>query len=185
MFIRSILKECMEFNKIVSEFRFKLYDVFFVSFATNKTVPCREQIFNRYDIVVFMSEHKETAKSATAQVPLVLVKSKEAYRTWHDLLIKVNRVDRYTIGARIDETFLSMLELIFRATFAYDKFEKLSIVSQALGKNDLLKFFLQIGWEEKVLNNKNYGDLILNLDEVGRMLGGWKKNLQEKTPTNK
>lgn len=132
-----------------------------------------------------MSEHKETTKSATVQVPLVLVRAKEAYRTWHDLLIKVNRVDRYTIGARIDETFLSLLELIFRGTFAYDKFEKLSIVSQALGKNDLLKFFLQIGWEEKVLNNKSYGDLILNLDEVGRMLGGWKKNLQEKTPTNK
>lgn len=115
----------------------------------------------------------------------MLVRAKEAYRIWHDLLIKVNRVDRYTIGARIDETFLSLLETIFRATFAYDKFEKLSLVSQALGKNDLLKFFLQIGWEEKVLNNKNYGDLILNLDEVGRMLGGWKKNLQEKTPTNK
>jgi hypothetical protein len=132
-----------------------------------------------------MSEHKETTKSANPQAPLVLVRAKEAYRIWHDLLIKVNRVDRYTIGARIDETFLSLLELIFRATFAYDKFEKLSIVSQALGKNDLLKFFLQIGWEEKVLNNKNYGDLILNLDEVGRMLGGWKKSLQEKTPTNK
>ena len=115
----------------------------------------------------------------------MLVRSKEAYRAWHDVLIKANRVDRYTIGARIDETFLSLLELIFRATFAYDKFEKLSIVSQALGKNDLLKFFLQIGWEEKVLNNKAYGELILNLDEVGRMLGGWKKNLQEKTPTNK
>lgn len=115
----------------------------------------------------------------------MLVRAKEAYHTWHDLLIKVNRVDRYTIGARIDETFLSLLEVIFRATFTYDKFEKLSLVSQALGKNDLLKFFLQIGWEKKVLNNKNYGDLILNLDEVGRMLGGWKKNLQEKTPTNK
>lgn len=132
-----------------------------------------------------MSEHKETTKSVPPQVPLVLVRTKEAYRIWHDLLIKVNRVDRYTIGARIDGTFLSLLEFIFRATFAYDKFEKLSIVSQALGKNDLLKFFLQIGWEEKVLNNKNYGELILNLDEVGRMLGGWKKNLQEKTPTSK
>lgn len=154
-------------------------------FTTNKTIPCGEDIFYRYDIVIFMSEHKEIAKSTAAQAPLVLVRAKEEYRTWHDLLIKVNRVDRYTIGAKIDETFLSLLELIFRATFAYDKFEKLSIVSQALGKNDLLKFFLQIGWEEKVLDHTAYGKLILNLDEVGRMLGGWKKNLQEKTPTNK
>ncbi|MHB8652058.1 MAG: four helix bundle protein [Minisyncoccota bacterium] len=133
-----------------------------------------------------MSEHKDTLKHpAAAQIPLVLVRAKEAYRAWHNFLIKVNRVNRYTIGARTDEMFLSLLELIFRATFAYDKFEKLSIVSQALGKNDLLKFFLQIGWEEKVLDNKSYGALILDLDGVGRMLGGWKKNLQEKTPTSK
>jgi len=95
-------------------------------------------------------------------------------------LQKVNRVDRNTIGARIDDIFLSLLELIFRACFAADKFEKLSVVSQAVGKNDLLKFFLQTAWEHKVLDHKQYGALILLLDEVGRMLGGWKKDIQEK-----
>ncbi|MCF7831511.1 MAG: four helix bundle protein [Candidatus Pacebacteria bacterium] len=117
--------------------------------------------------------------------PLVLVRAKEVYRVWHLHLSHVKRVDRYTIGTKIDDEFISILEIIFRATFAYDKFEKLSLVSQALGKNDLLKFFLQLGWEQKVLNHTIYGQLIILLDEVGRMLGGWKKNLQEKTPTNK
>jgi hypothetical protein len=115
----------------------------------------------------------------------VLVRAKESYRAWHNHLVNIKRVDRYTIGTRIDEIFLSLLELIFRATFAYDKFEKLSLVSQAIGKADLLKFFLQLGWEQKVLDHTIYGQLILLLDEVGRMLGGWKKSLQEKTPTNK
>jgi hypothetical protein len=114
-----------------------------------------------------------------------LVRSKEGYKVWHDHLVKVNRVDRYTIGSKIDDIFLSLLEIIFRATFAHDKFEKLSLVSQAIGKADLLKFILQIGWEHKVLDHTTYGKLIILLDEVGRMLGGWKKNLQEKTPANK
>jgi hypothetical protein len=100
-------------------------------------------------------------------------------------LINVQRVDRYTLGAKIDDTFLSLLQLIFTGVFAHDKFEKLSIVSRALGKNDLIKFLLQLGWEQKVLTHKLYGSLILKLDEIGRMLHGWKKNLQEKTPTNK
>lgn len=117
------------------------------------------------------------------QAPLVLVRSKEAYALWHKHLLNVNRIDRYTLGAKIDEVFLSLLESIFRGLFAHDKFEKLSIVSQTLGKNDLLKFLLQLGWEQKVLDQKIYSTLILNLDEVGRMLNGWKKNLQEKTPT--
>ncbi len=94
----------------------------------------------------------------------------------------MKRVDRYTIGAKIDDIFLSLLEFIFRGCFAYDKFEKLSLVSQAIAKSDLLKFFLQISWEHKVIDHKNYGTLILLLDEVGRMLGGWKKSLAEKTP---
>ena len=104
---------------------------------------------------------------------------------WHSSIANLNRVDRYTLGAKIDDIFLSLLELIFRGCFAYDKFEKISIVSQAIAKSDLLKFFLQLGWEQKVIDHKSYGALILLLDEVGRMLGGWKKNLSDKTPANK
>jgi hypothetical protein len=55
------------------------------------------------------------------------------------------------------------------------------LVSHAIGKSDLLKFFLQLGWEQKVLDAKTYGALIVLLDEVGRMLGGWKRSLSEKT----
>jgi len=100
-------------------------------------------------------------------------------------MLHINRVDRLTIGTKIDDIFLSILELILRACFAYDKFEKLSLVSQSIGKNDLLKFFLQIGWEHKIFNQAKYADFILRLDEIGRMLGGWKKSLGDKTPPTK
>lgn len=80
---------------------------------------------------------------------------------------------------------MALLELIFRATFTSDKFEKLSLISQVIGKLDLLKFFLQLSWEQKVIDHKNYSKLIVLLDEVGRMAGGWKKNAQEKTPAKK
>jgi len=113
----------------------------------------------------------------------VLVKTKETYRLWHNNLVNLKRLDRYTIGVKIDDIFIFLLELIFKACFAYDKFEKLSLVSQAIGKCDLLKFLLQIAWEDKIIDHKNYGTFILNLDEIGRMLGGWKKRLNEKTPT--
>ena len=109
-----------------------------------------------------------------------MVRTKQAYATWHNYLLRLNRIDRYTIGIRIDDTFLFLLEFLFRACFAYDKFEKLSIVTQANGKNDLLKFFLQMAWEQKIVDHTQYGKMILLLDEVGRMLGGWKKDIQER-----
>lgn len=100
-------------------------------------------------------------------------------------MINLKRIDRYTVGQQIDDTFLAVLELLFRASFAFDKFEKLSLVSQTIGKRDLLNFFLQIGWEHKIIPPKLYGELIVRLDEIGRMLGGWKKSLAEKTPAKK
>lgn len=155
-------------------------------FSTNKSIPCRKDIFDSYDIVIAMNKHEnKTVNSATPprKNPLVLVKVKESYRVWHRHLNNIKKIDRNTIGNKIDLEFLDLLEILFKATFAYDKFEKLSLVSNAIGKNDLLKFFLQIGWEEKVCDNKKYAELILLLDEVGRMLGGWKRHLQDKTPT--
>jgi len=100
-------------------------------------------------------------------------------------MVNINKLDRLTLGQKIDDEFLAILELIFRACFAYDKFEKLSLVSSAIGKNDLLKFFMQIGWEHKLVNQIQYSDFILYLDEIGRMLGGWKKSLVDKTPPTK
>ena len=115
--------------------------------------------------------------------PLVLIKVKEVYRVWHRHLDNIKKIDRNTIGNKIDCELLDLLELLFKAMFAHDAFEKLSLVSHAIGKNDLIKFFLQIAWEEKVCDHKKYEELIVLLDEIGRMLGGWKRHLQDKTPT--
>lgn len=115
----------------------------------------------------------------------MLIKAKEAYRVWHKNIENLNRIDRQTIGTKIDDDFLSMLELIFRSCFANDKFEKILIISQAIGKADLIKFLLQMAWEQKIINNHCYSSLLLMLDEIGRMLGGWKKSIQEKTLTKR
>ena len=109
------------------------------------------------------------------------MRTKEAYRVWHEYLDNVKRVDRYTLGVKIDDLFCSLLELIYRSCFAYDKFEKVSLVSRAIATTDLLRFFMQIGWEQKMIDNKQYGKIILLLDEIGRMLGGWKRNLEAKS----
>lgn len=46
------------------------------------------------------------------------------------------------------------------------------------------KFFLQIAWEIKALDNKKYIMLSECLNEIGRMLGGWIKGLKSKTLPN-
>jgi len=60
--------------------------------------------------------------------------------------------------------------------------QKLLFLQKAGIKLDILKFFLQVAWEIKSIDNKKYIILSDNLNEVGRMLGGWNRQFNQKTP---
>ncbi len=83
---------------------------------------------------------------------------------------------RYSLGAKIDASLVETIEAIFIAGFlAKDK--KLPYVEKAATKLDLAKFFLQIIWEIKALDNKKYALISEQLNAVGRMLGGWLRQI--------
>jgi len=69
-----------------------------------------------------------------------------------------------------------MIELVFTASRLPGE-RKLPVIFEASAKLDSLKFFLQIAWEIKALDNKKYIALSENLSEIGRMLGGWQKQV--------
>lgn len=122
--------------------------------------------------------------SPPLQSPTVLLRAKEVYYSWHEYLVHIKRLDRYTIGGRIDEIFLSLLELIFQSSFAFDKFEKLSLVTHAIGKCDLLKFFCSL------VGSKNYSSqTIWRADLEARRSWSHAWRLEEKpgrkTPTKR
>lgn len=74
------------------------------------------------------------------------------------------------------------MELILLAGYS-NRNQKLPIVQKASSKLDALKFFLQIAWELKALDNKKFAAISSPLAETGKMLGGWLRQLQQKTPT--
>ena len=96
---------------------------------------------------------------------------------WHEFILHFPKDSRYTLGAKIDSRFLEAIELIIKASYS-DKLEKLISLKNASVKLDLLKFFLQIAWEIKSLDNKKYIKIYEKLNEVGKMLGGWIKSLK-------
>ena len=98
------------------------------------------------------------------------------YKLWLEFLPHFHKDSKYTIGAKIDNLFLETIEYVVRASYS-DKLEKLISLKNASVKLDLLKFFLQLSWEIKSLDNKKYITLSETLDEIGKMLGGWIKSL--------
>ena len=113
-----------------------------------------------------------------AVLPL-LQRLKTVYQSWLSTVAHIPKLHRYTFGGKIDRLFLEILEITFRAQYAKPE-QKLQYLVAGIGKLDLLKFFLQIGWENKLIDSKKYTLLSADIAEVGRMLGGWKKGLETK-----
>ncbi|HEY4516499.1 MAG TPA: four helix bundle protein [Candidatus Paceibacterota bacterium] len=103
------------------------------------------------------------------------------YKLWFEYRDNFPRKSRYTLGDRIDARFIQILELLFAASYQ-SREEKLPTIARALTGIDALKFLLRVAWEMRVLDTKKYADLSEQLHEIGRMVGGWKKGLQTKTP---
>ena len=99
------------------------------------------------------------------------------YKLWHEILPNFSRDSRHTLGAKIDALFLEVIENTVKAGYS-DKVEKEIFLKRASVKLDLLKFFLQVAWEIKSLDNKKYINLSEKLLEVGKMLGGWIKSIK-------
>ncbi len=89
------------------------------------------------------------------------------------------RTSRYTLGARIETHFLDLLEIIYQAYYApLDK--KSEKVILGISKNDLLKYLLQIAWENKMIKDIAYAEIAEKLEEIGKILGGWKNSIETK-----
>jgi hypothetical protein len=106
----------------------------------------------------------------------VLQKVDAAYKLWHSSLSKIPRLSRYTLGAKIDLLFVELIESLLLAGYAKRQ-DKLGIIVHASTKLDLLKFFLQTAWEMKILENSVYARVSDPVNEIGRILGGWRKRV--------
>lgn len=88
------------------------------------------------------------------------------------------KTHRYSLGQRTDDLFIQAIEAITAAGFL-SKQEKMPYVRLAIRKIDTIKVLLMILWESKSLDTKKYAALSVEIDTVGKMLGGWNGQLQK------
>ena len=114
-------------------------------------------------------------------IPVVL-KLKDTYGVWQIYLTHFPKANRFTLGSKIDDVFLNAIEYCFLASYSKN-IEKINLVDRSISRVDLLKLLLQLAWDMKALDTNKYTHISEMLNEVGRMLGGWKRQLTNKTPT--
>src|SRR3989344_7054684 len=114
---------------------------------------------------------------------LIITKLIATYKLWNEFRNHFPKKFRYVLVEKIESLFIKIIELIFTAART-EKQRKLLSLNNASNNLDVLKFFLQISWDLKALDNKKFIDLSQLLNEIGKMLGGWIKNLEKQTPPN-
>jgi hypothetical protein len=106
----------------------------------------------------------------------VLGRVKNLYILWYGYYQSLPKVHRHSLGQRIDTLFIEIIEAISVASFL-SKAEKLPYVRLAIRKVDTLKVLLLVLWETKSIDDKKYVALSLQIEEIGKMLGGWNGQL--------
>ena len=91
---------------------------------------------------------------------------------------------RYTIGARIENKFLDLLELTY-VTYFTPKEYKVAKISECIFMRDTLAYLISVAWDGKLISSRHYEDVALKLEEMGRMFGGWKGSLDNPEKKNR
>lgn len=65
------------------------------------------------------------------------------------------------------------------------KEKKLEKISECILVLDTLKFLVSIAWEAKLVSGRQYKEIALKLNEIGKMFGGWKNSLKNPEKKNR
>ena len=103
---------------------------------------------------------------------------KQAYLLWHEYHLTLPKIHRHTLGEKVDNLFIEIMEAVSGAAYL-SKDKKLPYIGLAIRKLNTVTLLLMILWETKSLRDKKYIALSTQLDDVGKMLGGWQGQLQK------
>lgn len=106
----------------------------------------------------------------------ILNRIKEGYFIWINIVPHIPKSARYTIGARIENKFLDLLERSY-TTYFIEKEKKAEKISECIIIVDMLKYLISVAWEAKLISHKQCEDIATKLNETGKMFGGWKNSL--------
>ena len=102
----------------------------------------------------------------------IFKKSYDLYRQLHELRISVAKQDRHTLWQRLENSALSVLEGILRAS-TIRKPEKLPVLETVSHDLNVTRIFIRLAKDTKVIDLAKYDNFQQHIDEIGRMLGGW------------
>jgi len=107
----------------------------------------------------------------------IFQKSYDLYKQMHVYQKAIPKHDRYTVYTKAEESMLLVISSLFKAS-ATEKEHKLILLEQTSTELNLLRIFIRLLKDIQALDNKKYLALQSEIDEIGRMLGGWIRSIK-------
>lgn len=116
-----------------------------------------------------------TRTDSNSDIP-IFTKSYEFYKKLSVIIPSFPKTKRYTLGQKLDNISLELIELLFSIPISTNK---MLILQRMSIKIDLLKVLLRLSKDTQAINDREYLELQEILAEIGRMLGGWIKSTKQ------
>ena len=107
----------------------------------------------------------------------IFKKSYDLYKIFHEHHRLIPKKDRFTTYERAENVLLDVITGIFRAS-TQSKKDKVTTLDEVSVQLNLLRVFIRLMKDVKALDNKKYTVIQSEVDEIGRMLGGWIRSLK-------
>ena len=108
----------------------------------------------------------------------IFKKSYDLYKDFYNIRLSVPKQDRYTLWQKCESLLIEVLDGILFAS-QQTKSEKLPILEDTSVKLNFLRICIRLMKDIKAIDNKKYIIIQVNIDEIGRMLGGWIKSTKD------
>ncbi len=106
-------------------------------------------------------------------------KTLSVFCLWNNYVKTLNKDYRYSLGIKISNLFTDVIEQVSMAQFSSDQYRTVYI-ERAITKNDTLKFMFYTLYELRGIDEQKLIQLSIDTEEIGKMLYGWKRNIESK-----
>ncbi len=104
----------------------------------------------------------------------------DANKSWHELVLKFPKAQRYSLGNKCSEYLLRITELTLEAVTEQNVNLKLESINIASNKLDILKLLVRLCKDCKCISNAQYITTESNFQDIGKQIGGWINDLNKR-----
>ena len=107
----------------------------------------------------------------------VINRTQEMYEATSKITDRMAALKRQTLGRRLEDSILAMLELLIMAKYAPAP-QKGPYLIKASARAEIIQFQFRILLNQNLANETTLHQLQAKNAEIGRMLGGWRKSIR-------